>query len=32
MSLNYEGIIALSSMMINYTGKLSLDYLDISYN
>ncbi|CAD8212492.1 unnamed protein product [Paramecium pentaurelia] len=32
MCLNSEGIIALSSMMLNYTGKLNLDYLDISYN
>ncbi|CAK69067.1 unnamed protein product (macronuclear) [Paramecium tetraurelia] len=32
MSLNSEGIFALSSMMLNYTGKLNLDYLDISYN
>ncbi|CAD8123959.1 unnamed protein product [Paramecium sonneborni] len=32
MCLNSEGIIALSSMMLKYTGKLNLDYLDISYN
>ena len=30
MNLNYEGIIALSSMMLNYKGKLLK--IDLSYN